>query len=283
MVPRPVIASMCMLCTLVTIAQASTDAAPAASGRTSFTCAQVEGAVGTQGFKDEHCQEAVVNTASQPNIVKFEHTAITAETATTAAATNAKAGSGTEAIPPEGKFAEIIGGMETEFVALEITGSGTLENLVDPTGESYTFAEGTLTFSTITLTKPAGKGCILRAKKEGEIGMVTTQKLRATSTGQGDRVKVASAEATPFATFWVECVTKVPAVEGVWEVTGSLTCPTEGATLACTHADVTTQGTFKGKALKVMGIECKLTITAKDKDIVGDVYRPISVTTVSTP
>jgi hypothetical protein len=284
MIGRRTIVGLCMLCALVFSALAAQGAAAATNGTTSFTCKAVgEGPIGTKGFKDEHCKEPTENVAGQLSNVKFEHVAIAENITTEATTTNAKTGPETKTATTA-QYAEIIGGVEVEVQSTEITGSGTLHNVLDASGEHTYTGEGTLTLSNITVTKPAGKGCVLRAKQEGEIGMVTTEKMTATSKGQGDRIKLAPSGATPFATFWLECtVIKVPAIEGTWEVTGSLTCPTEGATLVCTHTDVTTQGTLKGRALKVMGIQGKLTLTAKDKEIVGDVYRPISVTTVSTP
>jgi hypothetical protein len=259
------------------------DAAAATKGTTVFTCHQVTPASWTGGFSKEHCTpaDAVSSNAS------FEHSAVASNTLTYIQATNAKTGSATLETTPV-RLKQIIAGVELELVAtgVEAPGLPWVENRVAASGEHYIHSEGELTFSGVTIAKPAGKGCkVFRdlGGLKGIEGHFTTNPLTTTTQGQGDFFKLEAALGFKgvFATFFIECTTKVPAVEGTWEITGSLKCPTNGATVICQHSSVTEQSTLKGKGSKA-GLEAALTLSGRDPGV-DAFFTPLSFTTVETP
>jgi hypothetical protein len=282
MTARRAIIGLCMISALI----ASAIAAPGAGalevkGTTAFTCVKVIEAPGTEGFSKEHCkpEDAVTTNA------KFQHVAIAEGTATEITGSNEKTNIETEVA----KLKETIAGVATELQATAVHGEGTFENLLDTEEgahfhEHYAHAEGTLTYTGVTVTKPAGKGCKVWTDNggvKGEEGVVHTNLLTGTTTGQGHSVTITPKEGNVFATFIVECTTKVPAIEGTWKIEGKVTGVPNGATINFTHGEVTEKETLIGKGAKA-GIEGTLTIKGRDPKISGDGTKPLSVTTVET-
>jgi hypothetical protein len=174
--------------------------------------------------------------------------------------TNANTASETTAARPS-ILKETIAGTELELSATTVSATGTLINR-ESGGEFWTEESGTITYSGVTVSKPAGKGCkvftdVTATKTKGTEGVIDAN-VKATTKGQEDFVKFEPAAGTAFATFFVECTTKVEALEGTWEITGSVKCPTSGATVICSHTETTTQNTLKGKGSKA-GLDAAVT------------------------
>jgi hypothetical protein len=186
-------------------------------------------------------------------------------------------------------FKETIGGVELEFQAAGVTGTGTQTNSKDATtGEHFTSGTALIEYTGVKVAKPAGKGCKVFTdnpvtKVKGVEGVVDWH-LDFTTKGQGDSVKFTPSGSTtggPFASFFLEgCSPAVPAIEGTWEITGSFTCKPNGATINCLHSEITTQGLLKGKGVK-MAFEGSFTTSGRANS--GEAFKPLSSTTVATP
>jgi hypothetical protein len=268
---------LCILCALALGAVAAESASAVTKGTTAFTC--LLGGVG-QTFAKEHCR-AIDGPGS------YGHFSVAENTTTELKLTNEKT-NGTTTAPEPTLLKEIIGGVELELEAPTLTGFGTLTNKKDAvTGEHY--IEGTVTYAHhgMNVKKPAGKGCKVFEDAGGTKGTEGTANVHLdfTTKGQGHFFKFTPAASTKpgseaLATFFVECTTKVPAIEGTWELAGSFKCPVDGATIRCSHTEITTENTLKGKGNKA-GIAGPITILGKDP--IDPAFFPLSVTTVETP
>jgi hypothetical protein len=275
---RRAIVGLCMLCALLFSAFAAQSASAASNGTTIFTC--VKGAP-VKDFVKEHCKAGDVGTK------EYGHVAVAAETTTELELSNEKVDAATTG-PVGSVFQETLAGAELELTSPKVTGTGgSITNKVDPvTGEHYFEGTALYHYAEVKVPKPKEKGCDVytdnEAKEKGAKGVVDVH-LKFTTKGQGDFIKFEPATGTAFATFFVECTTKLGApLEGTWEITGSVKCPVNGATILCTHAEVTTQNTLKGKGGKA-GIEGPITVSGRDPTLKETVYTPLSVTTVATP
>jgi hypothetical protein len=241
-----------MLCALVVSAFAAQGAS--AANTTAFTCVNT----GT-AFKGAHC--LTTGSASQTfSHAEFKEKVGEALNTTAITGTNANTASETTAARPT-KLHVTIGGAELELEASGTGGSGTLNNR--ETGEFWSEGSGTIEYTGVTVLKPAGKGCKVLTDTEaggkGAEGQVDAF-VKATTKGQEDFVKFEPKNAALFASFWVECTAKLGApLEGTWEITGSVKCPTEGATIVCTGAATTALNTLKAKGNKA-GIDGALTL-----------------------
>jgi hypothetical protein len=273
MTGRRAIVGVCMLCALVFSAFAAQSASAASKGTTAFTCVKGQGTL-----KGEHCL-TTGNAAEE-----YGHVEIAENAPTEIIGTNGKTSGETSAAGLT-RLKETIGGVELELTATGVSGTGTMENKKDgTTGEHYAEGSGTIVYSGVEVAKPAGKGCKVftdNAGVAGTEGIVDTNALKATTKGQGDFLKFEPGSGTTFATFFVSgCSPSVPAIEGTWEITGSLKCPVTGATTVCSHSEITTQNTLKGKGNKA-GLEGALTISGRTGG--SGAYTPLSATTVETP
>jgi hypothetical protein len=268
---RGAIVALCMLCALVFSAFAAQGAAAATKGTTAFTCVNEKGTL-----RGEHC--LTTGTAS----ATFGHVAIAENTTTIASATNAKTASATFSADPT-ILKVTVAGTPLEVQATGVEGSGSITNRKSASGEHYVAVTGSLTYSGVTVLKPAGQGCDVYEHaegpliKEGTKGVVKTQNLKMTTEGQGDFLKIEPEFGTTYANFFVTCTgAGVPeALKGTWTVTGSLKCPLTGPTVVCNHEEVTTQNTLKAKGSKA-GLQGSLTLSA-------GAFTPLSFTTVETP
>ncbi len=273
MIGRKAIAGLCMLCALAFSAIAA-QSASAVTGTTAFTCKKVTPAGGTAGFKDAHCKEAVSTNA------EYEHVAIPESTTTRFLSNNITTGTTRSII----RLHSVQAGIAFEISANIAEGQGWLTNAKDVSGEHYAHGEGTVTFSEVFVTKPAGKGCeVFTDNEKGEeegVATVMTRQLKGTTKGQGHRVKIEPAVGNTLATFWItHC--SVVALNGTYEVTGTLTGTPEGATLVFNGADVTAQGTLKVRGQKA-GLDGSFTFKGKDETAGDPEYTPLTVTTVET-
>jgi hypothetical protein len=277
---RRAIAGLCLLCALALSAFAAQGASAASKGTTAFTCVNV--VLGT--LHGPHCLQN-----GPPAATEYEHNTIPAETTTELELSSAKTAKETTASGTT-VFKEVLGGAELETASSNATGTptSTITNKVDPvTGEHY--VEGTLLYhyAEVQVLKPAGKGCKVftdeeATKTKGAEGVVDWH-VKFTTKGQGDFIKFEPATGSAFLTYFVECTTKVgEPLEGTWTITGSFKCPLNGATIVCSHAELTTQNTLKGKGSKA-GIEGPLTISGRDPTLKETTFTPLSFTTVETP
>jgi hypothetical protein len=275
MTRRRALAGLCMLCALALSAFAAQSASATTKGTTAFTCVKT-GAGGT--FTREHCAAADAGSGN------YSHVAVAQNTTTEVIATNQKTNSETTASTPV-KLKATIAGVTLELQATGWEGSGWIENKKDENGEHYVEDGGTVTFSGVIVTIPTGKGCKVWKDEEGvkgAEGVIKTNPLRVTSTEQGEDLKFEGVEGGLFATFFLECTTKVPACEGTISITGSLKASPNGATVAFDHNKITEQNTLKIKGSKA-GLEGKVTIRGRDGKAGDTEYTPISITTVETP
>lgn len=277
---RRAVIGLCMLCALAFSAFAAQGAAAASNGTTAFTCVKGKGTL-----RGEHC--LTTGTAA----AEYGHVEIAENTTTELTGGNEKTKNETTESAPS-ILKETIGGVELELKATTVSGTGTMENKKDPvTGEHYAEGSGTIVYSNVEVVKPAGKECEVFTDEEFPVGSgkfiegakgTIDAKVKATTKAQGDFVKF-EPQGTAFATFWVTCTLKqVPALEGTWEITGSVKCPVNGATILCTHAETTTQNTLFGKGNKA-GLEGALTLKGRDPILKEVNYTPLSTTTVATP
>jgi hypothetical protein len=250
-----------MLCALAISATAAQSAS--ALGTTTVTCKiPVTGDTfeGDTVFAREHCTEEDEGSG------KFRHVVFEKHTPTTFTATN-----DTTAIRSPWVVHSVQAGIAEELEATEVNGEGTLENLEEG-GEIYTQAAGTLTFSGVSVIKPAGKGCKVKG------GEIKTKELTATTKGQGMAMKFAPASGEVFASFEIEGCS-VGALNGVYEVKGSVTSSSiNGATTKFEPGPTTELGTLKVRGQKA-GVSGTLTEKGRDPAIPTDVCKPLVATT----
>jgi len=265
---RKTILSLCILSALIVSAIAA-QSAFAVSGTTVQTC--VPDINVSAGFKAAHCtpgDAVAVNRA-------YKHVAVAQDTATEVRGTAID----TTGASVTSIFKATISGITVEIQSpLAHYQNATLTNRLDVSGEHYFESEGELTFTSPIVTAPAGKGCKI---KEADL---TTKKIRKTSKGQGDSVRSEPSSGTVFAEFEIEgCgpTEAIKALNGNYQVTGSATCVPNGATLDCNEPQITEKNTLKLRGQKA-GLQASFTIEGKDPGIGGDVFKPLSVTTVVT-
>ncbi|HEX6666693.1 MAG TPA: hypothetical protein VF081_08875 [Solirubrobacterales bacterium] len=276
---RRTVVGFCMLCALLVSAFAA-QSASAITGTTAFTCSK-EAAI--KDRVGEHC----LNIEGSK---EYGHVAIAENTTTEVTATNEK----TEANTTKARLFTLritIGGVPLAIHATGVSGSGWMTNAVNPaTKEHYAHGEGTVTFTGVTITEPAGRGCKVYTHKEdgsgnpgeeGAEGIVHTRLLKATTEGQGDNVKFTAADNGNFVNFWITCEVPLPAIEGTWSCSGSVKGQPNGATIEFTHATVTAENTLKCRGAKA-GIDGASTLSGKDPKIAGDTFKPLAGTTVTT-
>ncbi|HET7444177.1 MAG TPA: hypothetical protein VFJ57_05910 [Solirubrobacterales bacterium] len=239
MIGRKSIIGIAVLCALAFSAFA---AASASAEQRAYTCAS---GVGKKDYKEAHC---VTNVGE--NNGTFGHTLITTA-GTKITGTSANTASNTTA-GTVSKLKGALSGVETEVQCTELTGTGELTNDNTEPGLSVS-GTGTIVYKTCTVTKPAGKGCVVKG------GSVTTEKLAATTVGQAaNKVKFTPAGETNFAIIPIEKC-EIAALNNNFPVTGSLVATASGATLTTTHTGITELNTLKFGGVKA-GLEGALTI-----------------------
>jgi hypothetical protein len=275
MTGRKALLGLCMLCALMVSAVAA-QSAMAVSGTTWFTCVK-DAPSGT--LFGAHC-------LSEGLPKEFKHVEVPQDQTTELSITNSNTGNSTTVAVPA-TLKETIAGVELEIQATGVTGTGSGANKKDATtGEHY--ISGTVFFETtgVTVTKPAGKGCKVFTddpvtKAKGAEGQ-TDVHLDFTTLGQGDSINftpAASTEGGNWATYYVECTTKVPAIEGTFPITGSATCAVSRATIECQHNQITEKNGLKGKGAKA-GVAAVWTFRGRAN--ISESFNPLSVTTVTT-
>jgi hypothetical protein len=194
---------------------------------------------GAHQFSDEHCLTPNTTTG------EFHHQLLPSPTGITA--TNAGTASGTTAAEVS-KLKGKISGVVTEIQCTGAAATGSLKN-------KATFVEGTgfIHYTGCSVTKPAGKKCLV---KEGK---VDTEELEAeTLLRAGTNVLVNPVIGEIIAIITIEGC-EIAALNERFPVKGLLVATMTGATATTTHAGITGQGTFTfgGNAA---GLEGALTI-----------------------
>lgn len=233
---RRVIIGICMLCALLV----SAFAAQTASAKTAYTC--VEQIEAKFDFGDKHCKATTV----PPHSGQYAHVAITQKTKIT----GDNILTGTER--QNTKLKSVQAGVTLELQSTVLEGTGEMENKEEG-GEMVAHGTGTIEYKNVTVTAPAGKGCVVKS------GEVKTNKLTATTKGAGENgLKFTPAEGEVFAEFTVEGCS-IAALNHVYTAKGSVIGTIEGTTTKFTHEATTTQNTLSLSGQKA-GIDGSLTI-----------------------
>ena len=201
-------------------------AAQGASAQTAFECAPTSSAE----FKDAHCKEKGTGAG-------FHHVVIGPKTPKEITLTNITTGTARSTA----KLKSVQSGVTLELQSTEVEGTGTMENK-ESGAEMWVEGSGKITFKGVTVTAPAGKGCIVK----GETGVekvVPTKALTGTTKGLTNQLKFSPTTPSTFAEFTISGCS-VAALNHVYTATGSVIGNTEGATTKFTHAATTEQGTL---------------------------------------
>lgn len=279
MTRRKAIFGICMLCALAFSAFSAQGASAATLGTTVFTCKEpVAGdvAVGTP-FNKAHCKDSDTDPLG-----KFRHVEVPANTTTEITGTTVD----TENNPTPSKLKSTISGIETEIqsklahILPEVGGvKSWITNATEPNGEHYFHGELWVQYTEVEVTKPAGKGCKVKG------GSITTNKLKFSSKGQkaGEMMfaKFEPAAGTVFAEFEVEGCS-IGALNGKYEVKGSVRGEPDGSTINFSHQTVTEEGTLTLRGQKA-GFDSSTTVKSTDIAKGDAVDTALSVTTVETP
>ncbi|MGD9736137.1 MAG: hypothetical protein AB7V58_11105 [Solirubrobacterales bacterium] len=214
-------------------------AANASAEQNAFYCADN---AGSEDFSDSHCVTWVGSGNGSKGHEEFEP-----YTEYSVTATNAATASGTE-VAAVSKLLGALSGVATEVQCTGLSGSGELINFLTSVETA-----GVISYSGCTVTKPSGKGCVVKG------GAVTTNTLRATNFLQAaNTLKFEPSELSALATVTIEKCS-VGALNNSFSVTGSFVASVSGATTTTTHAAVTSQNTLKFGGVKA-GIEGAMTI-----------------------
>jgi hypothetical protein len=245
---------LCALCALT----AGASAAPSAFalGTAPLTCK-----AGLSGFSTEHCVPGQTGTS-------FGHESIPEKVETEVEGNNQKTNSETSGSVPM-KLSATISGVSVELVitSLDYLGFVTWGHPAGPNPVADGLVQ--VKFTMLSVEKPAGKGCAVKGKE------VVSNELFATTLEQGMAVKLAPKEGTTLASFVIEGCS-IPALNGTYELKGSLKGTPNGAVLEFSHASVTEQGTLTLRGQKA-GIEGKVTLKARANS--SQSYTPIGFTT----
>lgn len=281
MIRRKGIVGLCLLCALAFSAIAAQGASAATKGTTVFTCKKSVAGVPPADFVKEHCKAGDIGTKEYGHVAVAENltTHFTATSANTNPETNG---------PTNSTLKATVSGAGIELTTTVVHAVGGLTNKkeapTDPNpGEHYVHGhEIVITYSEV---KEKKLGCeVVGLGEKGGKEMISTAKLTATTTGEGDFIKFAPEAGSVFAEFEL----KGCAVANTYKVVGSLTCKPEGATINCNHEEVTAQGNLRigSAAGPKAGYDGKVTLTAgagKASDPEPGPTSPVSVTTVETP
>lgn len=252
---KGILIALCALCAIVAGANAAQSAA--AVGTAPFTCKA------GKGFSDAHC-----TTAGSPG--SFGHEAIPESTETEAESNNEKTNAGTTEAVPATLRATISGvNVEIRFPIWHIFGWWTWHRFFGvPTWHGHFF----IWFTFPVWLAPAGKGC--KIKGGGE--KIVSKELVASTNEQGMALKIEPKEGTTLASLEVEGCS-VPALNGTYELKGSLKGTPNGTVLEFSHAAVTEQGTLTLKGAKA-GFDGKITNYARANS--SQAFTPIAPTTI---
>jgi hypothetical protein len=220
-------------------------AASDASGAAWVTCQP-----GGFQFGDAHCVNAGTG---------FQHIPIPTGQITLATFTNVSTAVATTAASPW-KLRGTVGGMEIGAECTEVSGSGSIEN----TTESVANASVRFEYAGCTVTKPAGKGCVISGGKFSSEGIsVTTEGLEAGT------LEISPESGTVLAEVKIEsCSAK--GLNNTYPISGRIRVAPAGATWGTTHEEVTAANTLRFAGSNA-GIESAVTMRMREGN-------PISLT-----
>jgi hypothetical protein len=224
---RKAIVGLCALCALAVSAIAAQGAS--AVGTTAYTCKFGTG-VGVT-FSTVHCRASDGTGA-------LGHFAIANGTTTEVRGESTDhAGK-----PIKGTLVATVFGATVELEGSVFSAEGTMSNSEEG-GEMLASGTGTGTFTEVKVAKPASCEVHTDEKPEpGEVGVVHTEPVKATTKGQGDRVKFEAKEGNVLARFWItgaKC-----AIHATFTLSGTVKGTPEGGTINFTEADTTAQNTL---------------------------------------
>lgn len=202
--------------------------AQAAAAQLAYTCTK-----GT-GFSDSRCQTA----GSGP----FGHVGIPVGTATSIATSGSLF-----------KLKSVQSGVTLELQATGMTGTGTMENQ-----SSNAIGAGSLTFTGVTVTAPAGHGCVVKG------GQVTTTEIAGSTKGLTNEVLFSPnlLFSTMLASIVIESC-NLTVLNHAYALQGSVKGQTSGTTITFTHANTTAQGTLTLQGQKA-GLEGAATVAGQN-------------------
>jgi hypothetical protein len=230
-----------MLCTFALSAIAAQSAF--AFGQTAVTCAKSGGATDF-AWGDSHCRTNV-----GAGFGEYGHSTFAGSTKITA--DNILTGLERQVT----KLKSVQAGVTLELQSQVLEGSGTMENKEEAI-EMLAHGTGTITYKEVTVTAPAGKGCIAKGTA---VGTIKTNTLTASNRGPlFNQLKFTPKEGETFAEFTVEGCS-IAALNHVYTAKGSVTGNTEGTTTKFTHAGTTEQNTLFLSGQKA-GFDGSLTI-----------------------
>lgn len=195
-------------------------ATASASADTMYECAAT---LGSAQFKDAHCKESTTGGAGFRHVLVASPRRHTLTNITTGAARSTF------------KVKSVQSGVTLELQATEVAGEGTIEN-AEEGGVMFARGSVVITLSGVTVTAPAGKGCVVKT------GTIKTNPLAETTNGLTNQLQLSS-KSGPFAEFTIEGCT-VAALNHAYEITGSLVGEADGSTITFLHT-LGTAGLFK--------------------------------------
>jgi hypothetical protein len=263
MIGRKSVLGLCLLCAFAVSAIGAQSASAVTKGTTLQTCKKT-GPGGT--FTKPHCAPGDAGSG------EYSHLAVGQDTTTEVKGTTIN----TAGEHVTSKLKATIAGVNLEVQStLAHIENGTATNKLDlSTGEHYIEGTSILTFTEPKITAPAGKGCVVQ-------GPDITAHVLLSTKGQGDSVNSTPATGETFTEFNVEGCS-IAALNGAYSVTGSATCVPSGATLNCSHEEITNKNTLKLRGNKA-GFEASFTLEGKDPTPPDPSFTPLSVTTKETP
>lgn len=221
MTARRSILGIAVLCALASAAFAASSASAA---ETAWEC--VPFGEGPKKYEDAHCKV-------KAGTVNRHTTEFSLAVAIALALTNSQTAGPTNAAEAS-RFHVALAGVETEVECTTVGGSGELTNSTE--GVTGT---GTIEYSGCSVTKPAGKGCVVTG------GAMTTKTLKGTTVGQAaNKLLLSPKSETEIATLQIEKCS-VGALNNKFPVTGSFRVEASGATVLSTRAGTTAEGTLK--------------------------------------
>lgn len=190
-------------------------------------------------FGDAHCVNAGTG---------FQHVPIPSGELTLATFTNVATAMATKAAAPW-ELRGTIAGTEVGAKCTEVSGSGSIEN----TTESVANAAVTFEYAGCTVTKPAGKGCVVSG------GSFTSKAISVTTEGQeAGTLEISPESGTVLAEIKIESCS-ASGFNNTFPISGRFRVAPAGATWGTTHEELTAANTLKFAGSKA-GIEGAVTM-----------------------
>jgi hypothetical protein len=190
-------------------------------------------------FGDAHCVNAGTG---------FQHVPIPTGEITLATFTNVSTAVATTAASPW-KLRGKISGMEIAAECTEVSGSGSIEN----TTESVADAAVTFEYAGCTVTKPAGKGCVVSG------GKFASEAISVTTEGQeAGTLEISPKSGTILAEIKIESCSAT-GLNNTYPISGRIRVAPAGATWGTTHEQLTASNTLKFAGSNA-GIESAVTM-----------------------